>query len=72
MEVDEKTKVGYSEQFQVQNLDPQVTEEVLDELLGRTLQYQTMKGNYEMDSMVQPRWLPLNSKKGKEKNSLGL
>ena len=54
MEADEKTKVGYSKQFQVQNLDPQATEEVLDELLGRNPQYLTMKGNYEMDSMVQP------------------
>jgi len=55
MEADEKTKVEYLEQFQVQNLDPQATEEVLNELLRRTLQYQTMKGNYEMDSMVQPQ-----------------
>lgn len=37
MEVDEKTKVGYLEQIQVQHLDPQATEEVLDKLLGRTL-----------------------------------
>ena len=26
MEADEKTKVGYSKQFQVQHIDPQVTE----------------------------------------------
>ena len=49
MEADEKTKVEYSEQFQIQDLDPQVTEEVPNELLGRTLQYQKMKGNYEME-----------------------
>jgi len=54
MEVEEKTGVGYLEQPQVQNLDLQVIEEALDELLGRTLQYQSMKGNCEMDSMVKP------------------
>jgi len=54
MEAGENTKVGYSEQFQVQHLDPQATEEFPDELLGSTLQYQTMEGNYEMESMVQP------------------
>jgi len=66
MEADEKIKVEYSKQFQVQDLDPQATEEVLYELLGRTLQYQITKGNCEMDSMVQPQWLPINNKR-KEK-----
>jgi len=54
MEENEKTRVVYSEQFKVQHLDPHVTKESPDEILGRTLQYQTKKGNYEMDSRVQP------------------
>lgn len=34
MEVEEKTKVEYSEQFQVQHFDPQATEEVQMNSLG--------------------------------------
>jgi len=53
--VDEKQGVGFLGQSQVQNLELQVTEEVVDELLVKTLQYQTMKGNFGVNSMVQPR-----------------
>lgn len=55
MEVGEKTKVECSEQFQVQHLYPQAIEDVLEEILQRTLQYQTTKGNYEMDPIIQPQ-----------------
>ena len=51
---DRKQGVGYLGQFQVQSLELQVTVEVQDELLMKTLQYQTMKGNYEVNAMVQP------------------
>lgn len=52
-EVEERKQgVGCFEQFQVQSLELQVTTEVHDEVLVKTLQYQIMKGNCEVNKMV--------------------
>lgn len=67
MEADKKTKVRYSKKFQVQRLDPQATKEAPNELLGGTLQYQTTKGNYEMDSWFNHDGFPSSAIK-KRKN----
>jgi len=51
---DEKKGVGCLGQFQVQNLELQVTVEFQDEFLVKTLQYKTTKWKCEVKSMVQP------------------
>jgi len=53
--VDEKQGVGCLGHSKVQSLELRVTEEVPDEILVKTLQYQTMKGNLGINSMVQPQ-----------------
>lgn len=55
MVVDEKNGVEFSAQSKVQNLHLEVTKEALGELLMKTLQYQTAKGNFWVNSMVEPR-----------------
>lgn len=52
---DEKQGIGYLGQFQVQSLELQVIVKVQDELLVMTLQNQMMKGNNEVNAMVQPQ-----------------
>ncbi len=50
----ENQGVGYLGQFQVESLELQVTLKFQDELLVKTLQYQTTKENFGVNSMVQP------------------
>lgn len=49
---DEKQGVGYLGQFQVQDLELQVTMKIQDELHIMTLQYQMMKRNGEVNAVV--------------------